>query len=1645
MVTPEYASEQFTGWFEARSDSGRYLDLLPHLDLALNDARVRLQVVALRVLSHLGAARAADSGMLRLWRTVPTQPDAQLAGLRVLGYRRGAYRAWMQMRRTQMAASAPAPARAEWWSLLGYLAGLRRDFEAAQAAYDAALATDPGNAWARVERSYVLEMADRYTEALAHSREALRLQPGYRPAIQACSHQLTLIGQDDDAFAMLSEATATLQSAALAAQLHALQVDRELYDEAAVSLDRYEQCSPRAEREERQWLSARRADLALHRGDRARAIELARAAEQPFYTALADRLQTQQSPAQRVLLPVGFVRQHWVTCAPATLTALSNFWQRPAAHLEIAETICYDGTPAYNERSWAVRQGFVAREFTVDWDSACALLDAGVPFTLVTVATSSAHLQAVVGYDATRRSLLIRDPFQRTCGEFDADALFDTHRASGPRGMVLVPPEYAARISGVRLPEESLWDRYHEVMGALETHQRSAAQGAVQGLIDAAPTHRLTLQAIRAVAMYDGDESAGLAAIDRLLEQFPDDPNLLLSRLAALSVLGTREQQLALLEPAATTPRPDPVIVTRYAQMLSVDGRALGEAIRLAARGLNRHPQHAAGWSVAGDILWARGERDDALEHYRAASCLQDTNEEYAATYFRAARWQRETDRALTHLRERAQRLVFGSAYPSITLFLQLEALGLTDEAFAALDTASTQRPADADLAAFRAETFLRYGRIDAARALIREASGPRREAQWLRLDAHLAREEGDRARALALARQAAAMEPLNVQLHRTIASLLDQLQGRSAAIAYLREVCARFDHHWALHEALLGWLVDEPLSEAEHVLRHLLQINGLNAWTLRELAINLSRQNRHPDAQAFAQRALAVAPEQSMSHSSAGFVSLRAGDLAHARTSLRRALELSIDNDYALSTLVELAPDLAQRCAALAFIKDELVRQVTFGDGLLAFQRIGRTTLPADELLALLNEGLATRPDLWHAWVAVAAQLNDMGRSDEAAKVAADATERFPLLPRIRFEQGRACQLLGDREGARRCLRAALDMNAVYIPAVRSYVDTVLDEGREFERALAVIDPALFRDPDAADLRALRGVVLSRMGQACAARSETLRALERDPRIGWAWSFLRDLARDGADPQLVVNTARMLCERRPGDAGCWLALARYAPGSEESLNAARRAIELEPANVAAYEAQLSTLMSVGRYSDADVAVTALPDAVAHQPSLRVYAARLTRLRGDKAAANALLRELTQADPNQFELWRTTAEWTDADADVKGYVQAARQMVRLEPNSAIAHAWLGDALLQNGDRAEARPSFERARVLDPSYEFTTNRLFDLLWDAKEVEAAQALVTSTIGSHRSACLYARAVRVAAALGRRDEALAALGQMLALNDQGDWSFTTALRAFNEARWSSAVLPAVEAAIKAGPCQRPAIDHWLRNAHEHRWFGSFYRKCARVAREDPGHAFKHAFMEFAARLGEHRLLTRFVGEFDDVLRADPDCWGSVTYAYLQVRDHLQVSRWAHDWRARGDLPSWALDNVAVALRHIGDDAQAHEVSERSLQLEPDNPEAQVWFALDLALADDLPALARSLQALPERALREYYADLVGLLSAYRSAAAAGDSVSAVPAFAALRTKADGNAMLRRVRRVLGSRLAEQYSPSAWQRWWRRWRMTR
>jgi cellulose synthase operon protein C len=293
--------------------------------------------------------------------------------------------------------------------------------------------------------------------------------------------------------------------------------------------------APLAEEPLESWLTARETDALIGLQDFERAAQKAgKVFKAKFYENLASKLKQPALPARRIKIPVPHILQEHNACVPATLSALTAFWNRRMPQETIIDEICYDGTPNFAQRRWAEANGWFTKEFKVTLEAATALLDRGIPFLLTTTEIESAHSQAVIGYDTIRESLLIRDPSVRHYREHSWKEFFEHYEATGPHGMLLLPAEKADLIEDIHLPESDLYDLHHEINCALAAYDRARAEAALVGLQKAAPNHRLYWMGQRALAHYDENPVLDLEAVSGLQALFPDDDRLLYARVNSI-------------------------------------------------------------------------------------------------------------------------------------------------------------------------------------------------------------------------------------------------------------------------------------------------------------------------------------------------------------------------------------------------------------------------------------------------------------------------------------------------------------------------------------------------------------------------------------------------------------------------------------------------------------------------------------------------------------------------------------------------------------------------------------------------------------------------------------------------------------------------------------------------------------------------------------------------------------------------------------------------------------------------------------------------------------------------------------------------------------------------------------------------------
>ncbi len=1303
-------------------------------------------LLAARLLYPLGAERLADAvarrGLRRHPRSIDLLERVVFAQIR----RRGALSA------KRMLAAAPTPSTvAEESTLCGvraHGATELRDFDTADEALRRALELEPDSGWNHVIASAVRAAEDRYDEALAAARRAVALRPGMGAAISALAHLLQLREHDDEAIEVLQAGVARTEIAYLSVQLAGVLLEVERADEALVALDRAAACAPLAESVFQEGIRSLRFS-ALYQQDRIDdARQVAAAMRSPFHQRQADRLAT--ATDQPVLrCPVPFVRQHHLTCGPATLTALAMSFGASTDHLAVADAICWGGTRGYVERRWALQNGFAAREFTLTVPAARALLARGIPFAVATQEATSGHLQALMGHDPRRGVMLVRDPYFRHTREWLDEEFLERYRSSGPRAMAIVPAARAAELAERDLPDAELFDLLFQVQEALHAHDHAAARRVHAELVERAPDHALTIYSRWSLTDYEQDAVGALACIERMLALYPDDHGLLLRRVAALEALGRGTDSRAALESVVASQPSDPAFLVHLASVLARDPGQQPRRRELLRR-LERYAAgHAGILRALASWHWDEQDQATAVELFRLAACADEVSESTAfASYFRAAHACGRQDEGLAFLRRRFERHGRKDAGPARSLFLALDLLGRTHEGLAVLDSALELRPDDPELLLFAADVFSANGRDEDARGLLQRARGRANVAEHAATAARLAERRGELAASLGHWREVVACEPLHWRAHDAITAALAATVGHAAAAEHMRGVVETFPflseprRRLAIHHG-----AREPERAAE-ALRELLELEPDDAWARRELALRCVDLGQREQALAEVERACELEPRAAASHGIRAFVLTELGRRAEAATAALVALRL--DPDYALCiepAITHAATDAA-RLAAIDTVF-ELMSAGGTGAGVATLFRVASVHLPTPEVEWRLREFVTRRPAVWQARALLAAHELRSGRPAAARACAERLVADHPLLPVGWRTLAEACAKVGDAEAA----------GAACMRAIRLAPED--DAGWDLLGGLcgASVTAELARELVAE--RPQDAERWARVATMDLATGERLAALgrARDLRPTWSQPYDEAAALLGAEGRW--EDARAWLATYPGDLpfnlrgrAAWL---QHRAGDPDGAIAAMRGILAEVATYAWGWFQLCAWLEEREdWADLREAATRLAELSPDDPVPLAYLADAHLHTDEPAAADAALGRAVELAPGyRFALWklvqrRLAAGEYDAAAEV-----VARAHARAPGATTTAAAVVVAAA--RGDEAAARRAFGELLAIDAL------EADDFAWPEEALRragmkavAALGIEKAVAGARPQACVVRRWMEYATETGRWREA-------------------------------------------------------------------------------------------------------------------------------------------------------------------------------------------------------------------------------------------------------------------------------------------------
>ena len=1554
---------------------GRFLDAY---ELATKIAPIQTwtggdaRTFAADLAGFLAGYRLSDWLDLTAWRLDPKEESARMNYAHWVYSNHGPLGAWWFLNDHPIEEGHSTEFKFRWHSLRASIALQFRDFERARK-----FAAEAATFAYRPELPLIAECAqlrarDRLEPALEAARAAYAINPGHAAAQRQIVEILRARNQDDACFAFLKEALERTQDSYLLSLKVRLLFEREQFAEVLEGLDLYEKWTPLIEPDGRRWLSTRRTDACYHLGRFDEAIEYAQKTGGAYYTGFADRLKEERRRVW-VRLPVGFIRQDYHTCGPATLTALGNFWQLPADHGEVAESVGFDGTYDFQERRWVQENGFFVREFKVTWDATRRLIDRGIPFALVTSWPGGSHLQAVIGYDAVWQTMLIRDPGERDLGEFDWKKTEEMYAAIGPRGMAFVPEARKEMLADLDLPEAAAYDATYEISLLLDRHRRAEALAICTDVEARQPGERMTILARRLIADYDNNVPEQLACVQKLLGLFPGDERLSLTLLSCLRDLGRREDRLELLQQLVKKENCHPLFWKELAVELSDDSREQALALKYLLRTHRRMTWQTHTVSRIADLLWNKGEILAATDLYRFVACSDHKREGPSRSYFIASRRARRTDEAIAFLQQRFQEYGARSPDPIRTLFYALEQSDRLADAFAELEKALVLRPKDGELICYAAETYRRFGKKEQARKLLADAEKESPRPRWLRTSARLAEEGGELVSALESWREVAQLQPLAEDAHREVSDLLAKTEGRLAAITYLRAVYERFPFNLAIGQLLLGWLKRESPEEAIALCRVMQTNHPSDAWTARELASRLGNTpDRLEEAWHFAQLGRDLDPSSTYAFNIMGSIRRKMGRFDEAREHLRQAIRLQVDNEFAIENLISLGATQDEKRRELLFVRDELVRQVVFGDGLHAFREQAQRALPPEEALGYLKEALAARPDLWHAWSTVTQQLVHMGRRKEALALARETAERFPLVAGSWKNLGEAYGQLDHWKNAAEALEKAVELSSDWISAIVELSEAHRRNG-DWARAQTILETGLRHTPTSHVLHGSLAELLHLQSRDADALVELKQALELYPAYTWGWNKLREWG----DRAECVKLCRTLTEKNPGDAEGWRRLADNLNSSEnleEMLQALDRAIALEPHDTDNYDIKAWALSDNKRFEEALATCRPAVWGDFAPLTLRGRAAWIENERGNSAIAIEMMEKVVADDSGYFWGWGRLSDWYLEDGRAPDAVRAGEQMVRLRPASAVSLGYCADARLKQGNRSGALENLRRAHVLDPDYGYATWTLFDLILDDEEYDEAGRLLEDARRYSDAAKVLAAEIRLELCRGQSGPAVNRLKEFGASTSCTVETIEHIQKEFEKESSLTSFDRALEEMVTARTATGPVLDVWVRRRAA-RGIWEVEDTIAHYIKSDPK-AGRFAANSFLNALGDRNRFTpgaaALLKQHAAFLREKPRTWGLAGFALNSAGKFKSCADWMSDWRERSGLERWMLINLSQALRNLSREAESGDVNRRVLEIEPRNLFANLYLAFDTALAGDATAAEKFLAVIVEKDLR-------------------------------------------------------------------------
>ncbi len=694
---------------------GLYRDALTKAEIRwgpIQSWKSREQVyIAIRLYVNLGGDRVSDAILLNYWRKDKTCPNLLN---RLLYYKLNNLGPILASEFAKENESHILKDESFETELLGFKSILQKIFKnysQADALLDKAISIDPTDNWLT---SLKIQLLHEQNESIEAKRQAEKHFEAY-PSPHNMRVLSTILRKTDGAeasIALYKQHVEQYQSANVWFEYASLLAGIHDWLECERAISKFEHIRIIEDKQDNEALTIWKAQIAIHKQEIEQAVHLLSTQNSGYWNIVCENLKKSKGKLDRKILDVPFLKQEHMTCAPTTIAALCRYWGDEYDSNQIADKICFDGTPDTKERQWLHDHNYAFKEFELQTELAYALIDNDIPFALITTDGFSSHIQAVIGYNRQIGTMYIMDPSNVVMQEMLIKETIVHEAFSGTRCIAFVPNNKSKLLAQFNFPASDLFPLWDEYSCAEEKNDYVSAKSALDKLIGKDPDHRITLRVKRNFAIWNNDTNKILEFNNKLLERFPDQTLLLNSKYVCYRNLARREEGINLLNEYLSKNINLDLLGTLFNEIYDTNdhndirARAVDQIKRYGGYSAYSH------WSLA-NFYWTHQSFELATEHYLYAYCLDETNSNYIESYFKACRHFDRTEEALDFLKHRFNKYKIRSHLPAISLHQAYDLLGKEHIGIEYLFEALTLHPNNVNLLSYLSKKLIGNGLIE--------------------------------------------------------------------------------------------------------------------------------------------------------------------------------------------------------------------------------------------------------------------------------------------------------------------------------------------------------------------------------------------------------------------------------------------------------------------------------------------------------------------------------------------------------------------------------------------------------------------------------------------------------------------------------------------------------------------------------------------------------------------------------------------------------------------------------------------------------------------------------------------------------------------------------------------------------------------